>query len=152
MMRFSVICGTLSANCHATAPPQSCPTMVALSLPEVLDHRRDVADQQAHVVVLDALRLVAQVVAALIDGDHLVLVGQPFHLVAPRVPEVGEAVDHHHQRTLAEGGVVDLHPAFGRGVAVLDAVVEVGVGGARGHGDGEADGERAGEDGRQSEL
>ncbi len=38
---------------------------------EMADHGGDVADEQAHVVVLDALRLVAQVVAALIDRDDL---------------------------------------------------------------------------------
>jgi hypothetical protein len=67
--------------------------MVALSLPSDFDDGSDVAHEQPHVVVLDALRLVAQVVAALIDGNDLVLVGQRFHLFAPGVPEIGEAVD-----------------------------------------------------------
>ena len=83
-------------------PPQSWPTMTALSLLEVLDHRRDVADELLDGVVLDALRLVALVVAAQVDGHDLEVLRQDRHLVAPGVPVVGEAVQHHHQRPLAE--------------------------------------------------
>src|SRR6516165_7533385 len=57
---------------------------------EMADHRLDIADEQAHVVALDALRLVAQVVAALIDRHHLKSIGQRRHLIAPAVPEVWE--------------------------------------------------------------
>ena len=61
-----------------------------------------------HVVVLGTGGAVTEVVAPLVDGDDLELVLQPGHLVTPGVPVVGEAVDHHDQRTLTRRGVVDL--------------------------------------------
>ena len=85
---------------------------------EVFDDGGDVGYQQAHVVVFGAFGLVAQVVAAEVDGGDLVLRGEGFHLVAPGVPEIGEAVDHDDERALAGGDVVDLD-AVRVGVAVL---------------------------------
>ena len=79
-----------------------------LLLTEVADHRHHVGDQQRHAVVLGAFGAVTEVVAPLVDGDDLELVLQPGHLVTPGVPVIGEAVDHHDQRTLTRRGVVDL--------------------------------------------
>ena len=73
MTRFSVICGRFIANCQATIAAPVVSDDGRAVAPELPDHRRHVADEQPHVVVLDALRLVAQVVAALIDRDHLEL-------------------------------------------------------------------------------
>ena len=60
---------------HRELPGDDAAPVVAdddrLLLAEVLDHRDHIADQQADVVVLDARRLVAQVVAALIDRHDL---------------------------------------------------------------------------------
>ena len=112
---------------------------------EMADDRRDVADEQAHVVVLDARRLVAQVVAALIDGHDLEAIRQRRHLMPPRVPEVGEAVNHDDERGgaglfRAERGVVNLHAALRDGVAVRDAIEDVGLSrGERRRGDRERD-------------
>src|SRR5262249_24611778 len=92
-----------------------------------LDDGGDVRDEQAHVVAVDALRLVAQVVATLVDRDHLISVCERGHLVPPRVPEIRKPVDHDDQRPLAERGVMDLHAAVRRRVAVLDAVENVAV-------------------------
>ena len=97
-----------------------------LVAPEMADHRRDVADEQADVVVLDAFGFVTQVVAALIDRHHLKAIRQRLHLMTPRVPEVRKAVDHHDERALAERRVVNLH-SLRFGVAVFDAVIQVGV-------------------------
>ena len=106
-------------------PPQSCPTMMALSLPSDLITAATSPTSRRHVVIFDAFGLVAQVVAALIDGDALKLVRKRRHLVAPRVPEIRKPVDHHDQRTLAEARVVNLH-AVGIGVSVGDAGLDIG--------------------------
>ncbi len=90
-----------------------------------LDDGDHVAHQQSHVVILDALGLVAQVVAALIDGDALEFIGQRLHLVAPRVPEIGKAVDHDDQRAAAEARVMNLD-AVGIGITVFHAGFDVG--------------------------
>src|SRR2546421_407962 len=76
----------------------------------MLDHGNYIAHQQTRIVVLHAFGLVAQVVAALVDGDALILVCKAFHLAPPGVPEIGEAVDHHDKRPTADGGVMDLDP------------------------------------------
>ena len=80
---------------------------------EMIDDREHVADELHGLVVLDTLRLVAEVVAALVDRHDVVLPGQGRHLRPPRVPEVGESVDHHDQRIilLPQADVMDLHPA-----------------------------------------
>ena len=107
--------------------------MVARSALRVLDDRRHVADEQPHVVILDALRFVAQVVAALIDRHDLKTLRQRRHLVTPGVPEVGEAVNHHDERPLAERRVVNLHAALRDGVAVRHAIEHVGLLGLDAH-------------------
>ncbi|MCG3163845.1 MAG: hypothetical protein JMDDDDMK_05297 [Acidobacteria bacterium] len=100
---------------------------------QMLDHGDHVAHQQSHVVILDALRLVGEVVAALVNRHDVIIGRQRLHLVAPRIPEIGEAVDHHDQWVflVAERGVMNLHSA-GVGVAVFDALLDVIVGGERG--------------------
>ena len=118
MISRSTTSGAFIASCQATIAAPVVADDDRLLLAEVLDDRDHVADEQAHVVVLDAGRLVAEVVAALIDRHHLETIRQPFHLAAPRVPVVGEAVDHDHERPGAQAGVVDLH-AVRVGVAVL---------------------------------
>jgi hypothetical protein len=54
-----------------------------LVLPECFDHGDHVANQKPHVVILDALRFIAQVVSALVNRDGLEAVRQTFHLLAP---------------------------------------------------------------------
>ena len=92
---------------------------------EMLDHGDHVAHQQADVVVLYALGLVAEVIAALVNGDTLILIGQPFHLVTPCVPVIGKAVNHHDQRPAAHGGVMNLH-SIRVGVPLLDSGLKIG--------------------------
>ena len=92
----------------------------------IADHRGDVADQIDQLVLLDALRLVAQVVAALIERGDPIARCQRLHLIAPRIPEVGKAVQHHHQRaTPSERRVVD-GDAVVVDIVVADAVEDVG--------------------------
>src|SRR5690606_35603414 len=74
-----------------------------------------------------ALRCVGKVVAAQVDGDgSITVVGQRAHLLAPRIPEVGKAMDHHDQRTLTQCRIVDLH-ATGVRILVLDSIPYVPV-------------------------
>jgi hypothetical protein len=94
-----------------------------------------------HVVILDALGFVAEVVAALIDRHDLEILRQRRHLVTPGVPEVREAVNHHHQRALAKRRIVNLHAAFRDGVAVRHAIEDVGLLGRHGRRDREHDNE-----------
>ena len=77
--------------------------------PQVANHGRDVADELRHGVVFNALGLVAFVVAPRVDGHDLIVLGQLGHLGSPRVPEIGEAVDHYHKWSLAQCHVVDFH-------------------------------------------
>ena len=49
---------------------------------------------------------------------------QSLHLMAPRVPIVGEAVNHDDQRALAQRSVVNLH-AVAVGVMMLDTIGQV---------------------------
>src|SRR5205807_3790897 len=90
----------------------------------MFDHGNYIAHQQTRIVVLHALGLVAQVVAALVDGDALILVCKAFHLAPPGVPEIGEAVDHHDKRPAADGGVMNLDP-IGIGKALFHARLEI---------------------------
>src|SRR5262249_499676 len=92
---------------------------------QMLDYGNDVAGEESHVIVLYALRFVAQVVAALVDGHALIFVGEPVHLLAPRVPMVGKTVNHHDQRPAAAGNIVNLH-AIRIGVPFFHARFEIG--------------------------
>jgi len=84
------------------------------------DHGRDVVDEQAHRIIVDAARLVRKVVATLIDGgDAIARLRQRVHLMAPRIPEVGEAVDQHDERSLTKRRIVNLH-AVRIGETMLD--------------------------------
>jgi hypothetical protein len=89
-----------------------------------------IADEQSHIIILDAFRFIAQVVSALVDCHDIVVFGQSIHLFSPRVPEVGKAVDHHDQCIflVAERCVVNLH-AVAIGVAVFDACLDIAAGG-----------------------
>ena len=84
----------------------------------MLDDGVDVADELVERVVLHPLGLIAQVEAALIDGYDVEMPGERRHLVAPVVPEPGDAVDKDDKRSAAARDVVDLDPA-GIGKAVL---------------------------------
>ena len=75
MINRSTNCRAFVARLHATAPPQSCPTTMALSLPKWRITRDHVSHEQPHVAVLAVFGFVAQVVPALIDGHHLELIG-----------------------------------------------------------------------------
>src|SRR5262249_9416183 len=97
-------------------------------LAQMLDYGNDVAYEERHVVVLNSLRFIAQVVAALVDGHALIFVGESFHLLAPRVPIVGKTVNHHDQRSAADGCVVNLH-AIRIGVPFFHARFEIGSAG-----------------------
>ena len=126
----------LSRKCHGELPRDHATPVVAdnggLFRPDVFDDCGHVTDQQLEVVLLDPLRLVAAVVAPHVDRRDLEVVGQGCHLVPPRVPVVGEAVDHHHQWALPERDVVDLDSVAVR-VSVSDPIVQgvVGFGSGR---------------------
>ena len=89
----------------------------------MLDHGDHVADELVGRVVLDALGLTAQVVAALVDRHDVEVLRKLGHLGTPGIPEVGEAVDHDDQGVFlaAQAYVVDLDaaridiPFFGTG-------------------------------------
>ncbi len=53
--------------------------------------------QMYHRIVLNTFRFIAQVIAAQVERDRLVVGSQRDHLVAPRVPEIRETVDHDDQ-------------------------------------------------------
>ena len=91
------------------------------------------ATSSAHVVVLDAFWLIAQVVAALIDSDDLIATRERRHLMTPAVPEIWEAMDHHDQRSLAERRIVNLDATLGRCVAMRHPVEDVSLTGERGN-------------------
>jgi hypothetical protein len=94
---------------------------------QVADDGGDVGHEQLHVVGFFSRGLVAEVVPAQIDrGDAKPGGGQRPHLLAPRVPEVREPVEHDDERALPELRVVDLHAAA-VGVAVRDPALDVGA-------------------------
>ena len=95
-------------------------------LAQVVNDSHDVAGQYRHGVVLHAFGFIAVVVPPEIDGHNLKLAGETFHLVPPRVPEIGEPMDHDHQRPLPQGGVVDLNAVVLR-VSMLDPVEQMSV-------------------------
>ncbi len=107
MTSRSVISGWNIENSQATAPPQSWPTMTAWSRPSSRITAATSATSTRRSYCSTPRRLVAQVVATLVDGDHMIAVRQRRHLVAPRVPEVREPVDHDDERTPpgTQGGV-----------------------------------------------
>src|SRR5579883_90792 len=86
-------------------------------------HESEIPGHHPAPVVLDAFRLVAQVIAALVDGYALITVGKSSHLIAPAVPEIREAVDHYYERAAADARVVDLD-AIRVGVAIFDFTVD----------------------------
>jgi hypothetical protein len=68
--------------------------------------------QQPGSVVADPGRLVGGVVAGQVGRDHPVAgVGQGGKLVPPGIPELGEAVQQHHQRAGARLHAVQAQPA-----------------------------------------
>ena len=100
-----------------------------LLLLEMPDDRPHISDEMFHLVALHAGGFVAAVVASHVDGDNLVAIAERLHLVAPGIPIIRKAVDHDHEGSLSEGGVVDLDSG-GVGVAVLHPAQEVfGTGG-----------------------
>ena len=111
---------------HRVAPTDPAARVVAderrLLLPEVFDDGLDIADELVECVVLHPLGLIAQVEAALIDGHDLEMLGERRNLVAPGVPEIGNAVDEDDERTAPLGDVVNLDAA-GIREAVLAQVV-----------------------------
>ena len=70
------------------------------------------------------LGLIAQVEAALIDGHDLEMLGERRHLVAPVVPESGDAVDKDDEWPRTLGDIVNLD-AVGIGEALLAQVRKV---------------------------
>jgi hypothetical protein len=52
---------------------------------------------------------ITQIVASQIEGDDLKERGECDHLIAPRIPEVWESMDHDNQWSLAYTGIVDLY-------------------------------------------
>jgi hypothetical protein len=96
-----------------------------LLLPEVLDDGIDIADELVKCVVLHPLGLIAKVEAALIDGHDLEMLSERRNLVAPVVPESGDAVDEDDEGTGTLGDVVN-PDAAGIGEAVLAQVRKVG--------------------------
>jgi hypothetical protein len=81
-----------------------------LVLFEVLALGVDVGNVFVQLVIIDALGLLALVVAALVDGHDLEMLGQGRHLVAPGVPEIGKPVNHYDKRTLPQARVMNLYP------------------------------------------
>ena len=69
-----------------------------LFLLEVLDDGLHVANEFFHSVVFDPLRLVAFVIASLIDRHDLKLLRQGWYLVSPGVPVVGKTMNQYQQR------------------------------------------------------
>src|SRR6185503_501750 len=103
-------------QCQGKLPRHRAAPVVAddggLVAPEMADDGCDVADEQTHVIALDSGWLVAQVIATLIDRDDQESIRERRHLMPPRVPEVGEAVNHDDQRGAGrvfrpERGVMD---------------------------------------------
>ena len=90
----------------------------------IANHGRDIADQKVVRVVVHALRFVAAVVPALVDRHDLIVLRQGLDMVAPEIPEVGKAVDHHDERTLTEGHVVDPQ-AIVLGIPMFDPVPHI---------------------------
>jgi len=76
------------------------PDDVSLRGTGVVDHPHDVARQGVEVVGRDRLRLVAEVVPPLVRSEDAEAGGgERLDLMAPGVPEFGEAVEEDHQRT-----------------------------------------------------
>ena len=98
----------------------------------------DVADQQAHVVVLDAGRLVAEVVAALIDRHDLERSASPSIWRAPGVPVSRGTRGSSPPAVRSQRRVVDLH-AVRVGVAVGHLVLDVRRAGRAGGRDSRSD-------------
>ena len=92
---------------------------------EVADNRGDVRHEQAHIVALHALRLVAQVATTLVDRHDLKRVRERRHLVSPGIPEVWKAMNHHDQRSSAERRIVNLHAALRYGVSMRHPVEDI---------------------------
>src|SRR3984893_3325577 len=76
---------------------------------ERVEHSNDVVDQFAHPVSLDRLRTIGFTVAALVGRDSAKAGGgECGNLMAPGVPELGEAVAENHREALAR--LDDVHP------------------------------------------
>ena len=63
-------------------------------------------------VVRQALRLVTEIDAALIDGDDRMGAGQDGNLILPAVPEVWVAVNEDHEWSMTGGDVVSSDAAL----------------------------------------
>ena len=92
-----------------------------LLLPEMFDDGIDIANEPAEFEILHPVGLIAQIVTALIDGHGLEMLGERRNLMAPVVPESGNAVDEDDERAGALGDVMNLD-TVGIGEAVLTQV------------------------------
>lgn len=81
----------------------------------------NILPEQFHSVVVNAIGLVAQVVTTLINRNDAIAFCERFHLVAPGIPIVRKTVNHHHQRPLAYGRVMDTHVST-IGIAVRNII------------------------------
>ena len=68
---------------------------------EVFDHRLDIPNQFGHRIFVNTLWLAALVVAPLVHGHDLKMLGECRHLLAPGIPIVGKAMNHDDQRPFA---------------------------------------------------
>src|SRR6266700_3271063 len=113
--------------------PRNCTTPIMpyndrLLFAQMTNDRRDVSNELPHIVVFAALRLIAQIVSPLINGNRLKLLRQRRHLVSPRIPEVGEAVNHDDQRSRAETGIVNFH-AIVLSISMFNTALDIKYGG-----------------------
>jgi len=81
-----------------------------------------------HTVVFVSNRLIAHVVAALIDGNNLVVLSSSLHLMTPCQPKITKAVNHNNEGLFAVGSVVMCAIAVGIAVGhIIHKVVEAGA-------------------------
>ena len=96
----------IPGNCPAPIVPDDGGPLAS----QVPHHGHHIGHQLVERVILDAGGLVAGVVTAQIEGRHLAGLRECRDLIAPGVVEVGKPMQQHHQRPLARGDVVNLHP------------------------------------------
>src|SRR6266852_9352639 len=103
----------LVGTSHGKSPGhQATPVMAddhCFVLLEVLQDGIDVLHQFIHAVTLHPFRLIALVVATLVDGHDLKVFGKGRHLVPPGVPEVWKAVNQDEQWSFTQGDVMNAH-------------------------------------------
>ena len=98
---------------------------------QLVDDCVDIVAEVPHPVGLNPVRLVALVVAAQVDRDDVVILGQGRDLIAPGEPEIREPVEQEEERTGALVDVVELHAARTVDVAALNAHVRCRSGARR---------------------